>query len=382
MAEGIYRQDGKRGPTWRAVVSAGRDPVTGKRRQIVRTFRTEREAIDWRLETLQRIRAGTYSEPSTMPLGEYLTRWLASRQDLAPSSRKRYEGVLRLHIIPNLGHVPLGELRPDHVQDLYDRLAGTSVPFMLHAVLHPALDRARRLGMIQRDILDGVIVTGRRNIRTGGQPRRWWGWEELALFLDTAREREPHYFPIFHLVAATGLRLGEALQLRWEDVDLAAGVVRVTESKTTAGRRRVTIDPDTVAVLRDHWREQMFRRELLGLAWSDEGLVFDRGDGAPWNHRTIARAMDRIIRHAGLPRMTPHDLRHVHASVLLEAGRPMHYVQRRLGHANISQTLGTYAHIVPQTDVEDAATFGRKLREAQARRNDPRHRPGRAVTES
>ncbi|HEX7123338.1 MAG TPA: site-specific integrase [Gemmatimonadaceae bacterium] len=370
MPEGIYKQEGKRGTTYRAVVSAGTDPVTGRRRQLVRTFRTEREAIDWRLETLQRLRAGTYSEPSKVPLGEYLTRWLASRQDLAPSSRKRYEGVLRLHIIPNLGHVPLGELRPDHIQDLYDRRAGTSIPFIMHAILHPALDRARRLGMIHRDILDGVIVTGRRNIRTGDHPRRWWGWTELERFLDTAREQEPRYYPLVHTLAATGLRISEALRLRWEDVDLAAGIVRVTESKTPAGRRRVTIDPDTVAVLRDHWREQTMRREALGPAWHDGGLVFDCGDGRPMSHRTIAHAMDRIIRRAEVPRLTIHDLRHVHASLLLERGRPMHYVQRRLGHASITQTLGTYAHIVPQTDAADAAAFGDGLRQARQQRTD------------
>jgi len=294
MPEGIYKQEGKRGVTYRAVVSAGTDPVTGRRRQLVRTFRSEREAIDWRLETLQRIRAGTYSEPSTVPLGEYLTRWLASRQDLAPSSRKRYEGVLRLHIIPNLGHVPLGELRPDHVQDLYDRLAGTSVPFMMHAILHPALDRARRLGMIHRDILDGgdrhrsaqhphgrpaapMVGLGRVGAVSGHRPRAG------AALLPHLPLRGSHRPTAWRGLATA---LGGCRPCRW------GGARHTLEnaSRPAAGGRSIRIRwPCSVST----GGGRCSGGSCWGVAWSDEGLVFDRGDGAPWNHRTIARAMDR-----------------------------------------------------------------------------------------
>src|SRR5690606_4130100 len=139
---------------------------------------------------------------------------------------------------------------------------------------------------------------------------------------------------------ATGLRLGEALALRWEAVDLAGAMVRVVQSKSAAGRRRVTIDPDTVAMLRDHWREQAARREALGPAWHDAGLVFERGDGRALSYRYVEAVMDTLVARAGVPRLTVHGLRHTHSSLLLQAGRPVHYVQRRLGHASVAQTLG------------------------------------------
>ncbi|MBX6724259.1 MAG: site-specific integrase [Dactylosporangium sp.] len=318
-----------------------------------------------------------------MPLGEYLTRWLASRQDLAPLSRDKYEGAVRKHLLPTLGHVPLGELRPDHIQDLYDRLAGTSVPFTLHAILHPALNRARRLGMIPRDPLDGVIVTGRHAIRTDGNTiPRTWSWEQLALFLDTVREHAPDHYPILYVIAATGMRLREAIGLRWEDVDLAAKVVRVRKSKTAAGYRTITIDAETVALLREHWREQMARRERMRDGWHEEGVVFDRGDGTPLRARTVERVMDRIVRRAGLPRLTPHGLRHTHSSLLLADRRPMHYVQRRLGHASIMTTMRLYAHVIPQTDEEDAATFERGLRRARQQAGQRQDVAGGGVTET
>lgn len=92
---GIYRMEGKRGVTWRAVISAGRDPATGKRRQIVKTFREYEDAFAWRLKTLSQIMDGTYHEPSSQTLGEYLTAWLERRQDIAPKTRDTYSRALR-----------------------------------------------------------------------------------------------------------------------------------------------------------------------------------------------------------------------------------------------------------------------------------------------
>lgn len=365
--EGIYPQQGKRGVTYRAVVSAGTDPVTGKRRQLVRTFRTEREAVEWRLRTMLAITDGTHHEPSKETLGEYLTRWLASRRpEIAGSTWRMYESAIRVHIVPAIGRVPLGELRPDHIQDLYDALAGTSTPFKLHAVLRPALDRARRLGLVRRDLLDGVIVTGRHGITTGGAVRVWDA-EQLALFLEAVTG---HRFErVYRLLAATGMRIAEALALTWEAVDLAAATVRVTTAKTQSGRRTIPIDPDTVAMLAAQWREQAARREEMGPGWFDTRVVFDRGNGRPLTTSMVASAMDYILRHLDLPRLTPHGLRHTHASLLLQARRPVHYVSKRLGHASVMQTWRTYAHVIPQTDIEDADTYARIMGQVRTQRD-------------
>lgn len=361
--QGVYRQEGTRGVTWRAVVSAGTDPVTGKRRQLVRTFREEEEAHDWRIRTLASVLDGSYHEPSTEPLGDYLTRWLARREDLEALSRDAYAEAIRVHIAPALGHVPLGQLRPVHIQDLYDTYKGTSIPFRLHAILRPALARARRLGLINQDLTDGVTVTGRRQIRTGEIPRTWSA-EQLARFLAAADDHR--LGPLFRVLAATGMRLGEVLSLQWDDVDLAGAVVHVRRAKSRAGRRQITIDPDTVAVLRAHWQAQALHREALGPAWEGTGLIFPYEDGRRRGNRSVQHAMERILAPTALPRLTPHGLRHTHATLLLVAGRPVHYVSRRLGHANVSITLNTYAHVIPQTDTEDAIAYGQILRRAAA----------------
>jgi integrase len=157
------------------------------------------------------------------------------------------------------------------------------------------------------------------------------------------------------------MRRGEVLGLRWQDVDLDAGRVSISqtlivvggyevqfsEPKTASGRRMIALDPQTVAALREHKQRQMLERSLMGDAYEDADLVFAREDGAPLHPDSFSDAFWRHAKAEKLPRIRFHDLRHTHATLALAAGVHPKVVSERLGHSSITITLDTYSHAIP-----------------------------------
>ncbi|MGH3301531.1 MAG: tyrosine-type recombinase/integrase [Streptosporangiaceae bacterium] len=204
----------------------------------------------------------------------------------------------------------------------------------------------------------------------GTEPTRVWTAEQMAAFLSTAR---PHrLFAFYRLAAYTGARRGELLYLRWQAVDLEAAEVtfggstavvggRRVEGTTKGGRSRiVSIDGATVAVLREHHRQQAEERLAAGSAWTDnDGLVFAGKWGEPLYPDTVTALMSKMISKcnmaapatAQLPHARLHDLRHLHATTLLLAGVPVHVVAARLGHADPAVTLRVYSHVLREHSV-------------------------------
>ena len=193
-----------------------------------------------------------------------------------------------------------------------------------------------------------------------------WTAAEVRAFLDA--RREDRLYALWTTLATTGLRRGEALGLRWRDVDLDAGrasiVQQVTsvdcrivvgEVKTRAGRRAVALDPETVAILKRWKARQGEERLAWGPDYQDSGLVFTREDGQVLHPDLIRRMFDRHVKAAGLPKVRLHDLRHGWATLALAAGVHPKVVQERLGHANISITLNTYSHVAAGMQEEAAA---------------------------
>ena len=153
---------------------------------------------------------------------------------------------------------------------------------------------------------------------------------------------------MWFLFLTTGMRRGEVAGLRWSDVNLSTGSIAVRSQRTTldhavvandpktpTSRAPVAIDADLVDALRCHQRQQMDERLLMGEGWNDSGLVFVWADGTPYHPQHITRMCKRLAEQAGVPALTPHDLRHTCASLLVEAGIPLKVVQERLRHASV-----------------------------------------------
>ena len=203
-----------------------------------------------------------------------------------------------------------------------------------------------------------------------------WSGAQLAAFLEATSDDRLH--GLWHLLALTGMRRGEALGLRWEDVDLEAGrlsvrralipngkTVVVSEPKTARGRRVVALDPGTVNVLKAQAARQLQEQPEWDEASSDSGYVFTKEDGTPYHPEVVSRFFRQAVKRAMLPEIRLHDLRHTNATLALRAGIHPKVVSERLGHATVSITLDTYSHAIPAMQEEAAARIAELVSAAE-----------------
>jgi len=347
-----------------------------RRRQTKSGFATQRAAQAAMNKTLVAIEEKTYAPPTKLSLREYLkSEWLpAIEATVRPSTFRSYKQHVECHIVPHLGSVQLQKLHGSQINALYAQLAlcgkkdgktGLS-PLTIrhvHAVLHRALKDAVRWERLTRNPIDAADPPSIRG--DGNRELKTWSAAQLKAFL-TATHGE-RLSPIWHLLAMTGMRRGEALGLRWEDVDIEAGrlsvrralipngaVVVVSEPKTAKGRRSVALDPETVEMLKRQATQQLADQVKKGDAWSDTGLVFTKADGEAWHPEVVSRFFRAAVRRSLLPVIRLHDLRHTHATLALRAGIHPKVVSERLGHATIAITLDTYSHAIPAMQEEAA----------------------------
>jgi integrase len=168
-------------------------------------------------------------------------------------------------------------------------------------------------------------------------------------------------------LALTGMRRGEVLGLKWEDIDFEAGrlsvrrsliplggEVIVSEPKTARGRRSIALDAETVEVLKTQAASQLAEQREWGEACTDSGYICTKEDGTPYHPEVVSRYFRQAVKEAKLPTIRPHDLRHTHATLALRAGIHPKVVSERLGHATVSITLDTYSHAIPAMQEEAA----------------------------
>jgi len=259
------------------------------------------------------------------------------------------------HIVPILGSISLSKLSGQDIQRWVNKksetLAPRTVRFMF-AVLRSALKRAEKLGLIHRDPTRPVVLP-----RIQKYEARFLSRDDgLRLLASCESER---LGPLFATTLALGLRIGEALGLKWEDLDLIQGsaAIRRTlhrtkqegfvfgEPKSAAGRRVLSVPQFAVAVLKKHRIRQAEERLKAGGSWKNSGLVFTTPLGTPLDYSNVRREFQRMLRSAELPMMRLHDLRHTCASLLVAKGVHLKVVQQILGHSQISLTADTYTHV-------------------------------------
>ena len=375
----------KKGNRYYAVIYDGIDPRTGKERRRWIAAGTRLTAAEKLVNDLvKRRNDGEPTNPDKITFGAYLTdRWLPiQRSQLRPSTYNSYKRNLELHVIPMLGRIKLAKLAPEDLDVLYAELlvngklqpkpaappAGLSAKTVrsIHLIIHKALADATRKGSVVRNVAalaDAPKVGARKRAEI-----KVWTVDQLRTYLAAMQPKRLH--PAYHLTAYTGMRRGEVLGLRWSDVDLDAARLSVNQAlilvdyemqisdvKTGNGRRAIDLDPTTVEVLRT-WRET--RISEAGKRACD-GLVFVKDNGDPINPDYFSQLHDRTVAKIKLPRITFHDLRHTHATLLLKAGVPVKVVSERLGHANAAFTMTVYQHLIPGMQAEAANTFADML---------------------
>jgi integrase len=350
----FMRKGGDRNKPWVAQIPLGR----GKK-QTVGYYATKQEAVVAKNKALQDIEQLQRVKNSRQTLGEYLEYWLehVHRLSVRLSTYVQNRALLKLHLIPALGNVPLQKLTARDVQQLYsklqERLSAGRVK-NLHVLLHKALKHAMEDNLVRENVCDRVTLprmeTDERPVLTQAQAR---------LLVQAAKETRLE--TLLTVVVTTGMRHGELRALRWQDVDLDKKEIHVryssgwvpgygnvqSEPKTKKGRRTIALHPFVVEALRSHRTEQLEQRLKAGAAWQDHDLVFPGRTGNYFNRPTLYKNFHKILAKAGLPRIRLHDLRHSAATILLAMGVNIRVVQEILGHSSISITLGIYGHVLP-----------------------------------
>lgn len=359
---GHIRRRGAR--SWELKFDAGRDPATGRRLTKFHSFKgTKREAEAELVRLVAGAAKGEYVDPTKTTVAQYLDRWERdwAKGNVSPKTFERYSELLKRHVRPHVGATALQKLQPAALAELYGKLqtgglAARTVGHV-HRVLHRALGHAAQWSLVARNVASLVspprVPESEVSIIQAG---------DLGVVLKTLRDRA--IYPIASLALATGMRRGELLALRWQDVDFDRALLRVERSlestkvglrfkepKTRHGRRAISLPAIIVGELRARWKLQQEQRLALGLGKAPGGaLVFSSIEGEPLDPRAVTKAWSRAMKAIDKDDLTFHSLRHTHASQLIAAGVDVLTVSRRLGHGSPTITLAVYGHLFHNSD--------------------------------
>jgi len=366
--------------SWSIVVDLGLKP-DGKRNQVWKSIKgTKREAEAELVRVLKALEDGVYIESSKVTVSGYLDQWLKTiKCKVASTTYERYEGVVNHSITPYVGGLKLNKLQPAHISNLYSELlisgkhnseGGLSKRSVLHVhrVLKTALTRAVKWQVLLRNPCDAVDPP-----KPDKKERQTFSAAETLDLLEKTHGNRL-FLPIL-LAVTTGMRRGEVLGLRWKDIDLDEKRLCVRQSvvstkehgieikspKTGSSSRSIALPQTTIDGIRQYRSKQAELYLKLGIGLTPDSMLFDEytGFNVP-NSLTIAYAY--FIKSHGFKHVTYHDLRHTHATHLLEKNINPKIVSERLGHSTIALTMNTYSHVMPTMQEEAAKAIEQVLK--------------------
>jgi integrase len=380
------RQDG----TWEA-------RLTNDGKRISKYFKTRKEAAAWLAEAVNHQNNGCFVPPEKKTVGEWLNKWFStySVPGIEDTTAENYAMNIRVHIIPGLGAIPLQKLTMTDVQEFFNAKAADGGRMdgkegglsprtlqLVHTILHKSLDQAVKEGLIYRNPAQGTTLP--KNIK---KKPVFWNTDEVDRFLDVAEK--DRWFSVFYLELGTGLRRGELLGLKWEDIDFEEKTVTINRqllqmvhgytihehAKSEAGDRTVALPDDVIETLLFHKRRQDNEKVFCGNGYRDDGFIFAWPDGRPIHPKTFGKHFRELVKKAGIRYVSFHAAgRHTHATELLAAGATLSQIQDRLGHSRYQTTADFYAAVAKelQRDAADKAqaVLMRRKKKAETRVQD------------
>ena len=357
---------------WCASVSLGYDE-NGKPVRKVVTAKTRAEVVK-KLKAMQRLLDDGLPLPDpAMTVAQLLDRWYEDvlRHQVAESALLGYRSIATNHIVPTLGRKKLAALTTSDVDRLLSAKmdSGLSVSTVrrIRSVLAQAIDQGIRWGALSRNV--ATLARAPRSQRTEG--RTLTPAEAKALLHELSGHRNE---ALYALMLSVGLRRGEVLGLRWDDLNARTGVLNIrrqlrreatglvaADTKTARSRRAVNLPQPMMEMLKHHRSNQATERLALGEAWTDSGYIFTTSIGTPIDPRNLLREFKSLCASAGLGDWHLHELRHSAASLMLAMGVPLQVVSEVLGHASIRMTADVYGHILEPDRQAAAEVMGSLL---------------------
>ena len=361
------RKDGR----WEGRYTAGRDPDTGKAIYKNVLGKTQAEAKAKLKQAIEEAKGLDAAKVGRYTIGQWMDVWFEhyAKVKVRPSSHQTYRGYIDNHIKPNIGKIPLEKLTSLELQKFYKRLLekgrvnriesrkqskGLSAKTVrnIHQIISSAMQLAREQNLITGNPAEGCALP-----RLEHREMKTLPVEQLQSFLREAKESG--VYELYYLELATGLRRGELLGLKWEDIDLEQGDLRVKRQiaringevveaplKTKNAYRTLPLAEDTVSILLEQ------KKKVDGNPW-----VFPSPTGGPISPDSVLHMLHRVLKRAGLPRVRFHDLRHTFATLALQNGVDVKTVSGMLGHFSAGFTLDTYAHVTTASQRQAAKTM-------------------------
>ena len=364
------RKDGR----WEGRYTAGHDPVTGK--QIFKNVlgKTQAEVKEKLVKALVEAGQVDFTKVGQYTVGTWMDTWFenVAKITVRPSSHQTYKGYIDNHIKPSIGNIPLEKLTTMDLQKFYRRLLtkgrmerieskdqpkGLSAKTVrnINQVISSAMDLAVAQKIILNNPTDSCELPKVEHKEMQTVPA-----EQLSAFLEEAKRSG--VYEMYYIELATGLRRGELLGLRWQDIDWKNGIIKVRRQvarvngeiveaplKTKNSYRAVSISPQAIEVLK-HQK-----------AKTNDQYVFPSPNGGPISPDSVNNMLKRVLERAGIPKVRFHDLRHTFATIALQNGVDIKTISGMLGHFSAGFTLDTYAHVTTAAQKEAAQTMGNIL---------------------
>ena len=364
------RKDGR----WEGRYTAGINPENGK--QIFKNVlgKTQAEVKEKLKKALADSQKLDLTKQGKYTVGTWMDAWFenVAKIKVRPSSHQTYRGYIDNHIKPNIGNIPLEKLTTMELQKLYRKLLTSGRVERVEAKEQPkglSAKTVRNINQVISSAMDlavaqKIILENPTNAcslpRVEHKEMQTISAEQLQAFLEEAKRSG--VYEMYYIELSTGLRRGELLGLKWEDIDMKQGIIRVRRQisridgkiveaplKTKNSYRTVTISPQAVEVLKAQKEK------------TDDEYVFPSPNGGPISPDSVNNMLHRVLDRAGIPRVRFHDMRHTFATLALQNGVDIKTVSGMLGHFSAGFTLDTYAHVTTAAQKEAAAAIGNML---------------------
>jgi integrase len=369
----------KRGNAWSFTVDIGKDARTGKRKQKSQSgFKTKKEAQAALAELVNNVEKGNYHEPHKRLFREFATDYFENtyKHKVKATSFETDWHVVRTHLIPFFGDFDLNDIDQFLVHEFYslkinEKKYSSSYIQKIHKMVRMLLKVAHTWEILRKDIASMIEPP-----RLDKTEMNVWTIEQVHTFLKISKHSRFH--PIFFLAAYTGMRKGEILGLKWDDINFEEKTISIKRTlykladkfvlqqpKTKSARRIIYMDDDIIKILKKQKAKQNEERLKYAGVYMEQNMVFARPSGDFVFPSSLNTMFGRFIKRAGLPPIRFHDLRHTHATILLGMDINPKIVAERLGHASVQTTLDTYSHVMPSMKKQLSEQFSIAMKSGQ-----------------